>query len=395
MASNGHFRRMQPLIACAREIGLRPVVFTDRAFLPAVRTNGGEFADLFAEGTPHDADGLSRPRPCRYVSFAARYAEGVIARARELAPALVITDSFAVIGRVVATELGLPYVNVCSGHNAHPDVYIPHAHEIYTIEPSEACEQAVRRLRGEFGITDASPLSWLGPLSPHLNVYCEPPEFLTEPERESFAPVVFFGSLPWGYERDEPPAAGRTYPDAAAPRRIYASFGTIVWPYFPLEAAAAMRSLSAAAAIMPDTQVVIGLGGHPVEERVVAELRRPNVLVQANADQWAALAHSDAAITHQGLNSTHEAIWHRVPMLSYPFFGDQPSMTDLCRRLAVARPLTESPLQEPAPEQVRDALLDVLGRREEFHVALERVRAWETAVMAERVSAMGRIAALI
>ena len=40
---------------------------------------------------------------------------------------------------------------------------------------------------------------------------------------------------------------------------------------------------------------------------------------------------ADLFVTHHGLNSTHEAIFNRVPMLSYPFFWDQPGLAAECR----------------------------------------------------------------
>ena len=47
-------------------------------------------------------------------------------------------------------------------------------------------------------------------------------------------------------------------------------------------------------------------------------------------------------VTHHGLNSTHEAIYHRTPMLSYPFFGDQPYLANRCRDLGLSVPLVDT-----------------------------------------------------
>ena len=66
------------------------------------------------------ADGESLPVPCRYVSFAGHYAGQILRDLERIRPSLVISDTFAVIGRVAANRLGIPYVNVCAGHNVDP-----------------------------------------------------------------------------------------------------------------------------------------------------------------------------------------------------------------------------------------------------------------------------------
>ena len=65
-------------------------------------------------------------------------------------------------------------------------------------------------------------------------------------------------------------------------------------------------------------------------------------------DQWAVLGETDLFVTHHGLNSTHEAIFNRVPMLSYPFFWDQPGLAAKCQAFGIARP------------DLRDEFLDFL-----------------------------------
>lgn len=81
---------------------------------------------------------------------------------------------------------------------------------------------------------------------------------------------------------------------------------------------------------MDQVQAVIACGGDDPAKNTVAG---PNVTVLPFMDQWNALAQASVFITHHGLNSTHEAIWHQVPMISMPFFHDPPGLA----RLAEAR----------------------------------------------------------
>ena len=104
------------------------------------------------------------------------------------------------IGRVVATKLGVPRVNVCAGHNVVPARFLEMLKNDPRVRLSPACGRAADVLRESYGVTDASPFSYVASLSPDLNLYCEPPEFLAAHDREVFEPLEFFGSLP---SRDE------------------------------------------------------------------------------------------------------------------------------------------------------------------------------------------------
>ena len=63
------------------------------------------------------------------------------------------------------------------------------------VKVSAACLAAVETLRSRYDMPDASPFSYLGGLSPYLNLCAEPPRFLDERDRPAFEPVAFFGSL--------------------------------------------------------------------------------------------------------------------------------------------------------------------------------------------------------
>lgn len=49
-----------------------------------------------------------------------------------------------------------------------------------------------------------------------------------------------------------------------------------------------------------------------------------NVSVRRSVPQTAVLAHTDVFVTHVGANSMHEALFHGVPLVCMPHFGDQP-----------------------------------------------------------------------
>jgi UDP:flavonoid glycosyltransferase YjiC (YdhE family) len=396
MPEEGHLRRMLPIIRGLRQRGIDPHVYTDTRFQQLVIGAGGQFVDIFARYPLAAADDESRPLPCRYVSFAGHFGVDIIGKVRETAPSLVVADTFAVIGRVVADALGVPVVNICSGHNVAPDHFLTALADDPRVAIATTCHRAVERLRSVHGLVDASPFSYVTGISRHLNIYCEPPDWLMPMERQVFEPVAFFGSLP-SIEQIELRRCTQDLPyfPADTTRKIYVSFGTVIWRYYAEQAINALGAIADAVATMPDTEAVISLGGNsrPGDEKRLLE--RANVRVESRVDQWAILGETDIFVTHHGLNSTHEAIFHQVPMLSYPFFWDQPALAARCQSLGLAKSLSPS-LRGPVSVDGTVAALDYITRqRSGFQQRLADARQRELQVMADRPAVLDRIAALI
>jgi UDP:flavonoid glycosyltransferase YjiC (YdhE family) len=400
MRGASHVNPLRPLISGVAGRGITSYVFTDRRHRVDVERAGGTFVDLFAAYPLERADDESLPVPCRFVSFAARYAEDVLRDLEEMRPSLVVYDTHAVIGRVVGAALGVPYVAVCSGHNASPDRLPLLTSTVASIRISASCRRAVGTLRDRWGVDDASPFSFVSGLSPFLNVYPEPAAYLTEAERQGFEPVAFHGCLPTQEEIEARRlAGGPSYFDGdATALKVYASFGRVVRRYWPAETLGAARAISEAVAGMPDVCAVIdasSLGGPGPGAESVRALTNPNVSVRDDVDQWTILQEADVFVTHNGLNSTHEAILHRVPMVSYPFYWDQPALAEKCRSLGLAIPLTETLRGPVGADDAHTAFAELSSRREALRAALAEAREWEWQVIADRSSVLQRITDLI
>ena len=136
---------------------------------------------------------------------------------------------------------------------------------------SDACRAALAVLRTLHGWADVSPFSYYDAFSPHLNLACQPPAFLTEAERPAFAPLAFWGSLPPPDGRAPRLGGERAVP----PRRIYASMGTISWRYYAPAALGALRAVAEAVARRRDLEAVISLGGAAVDARGARASERP------------------------------------------------------------------------------------------------------------------------
>lgn len=392
MPDRGHYQRLRPVIAGVAQAGVDPVVFGHERMRPDVERLGGRFVDLFSRYPLEAADDESWPVAVRYVTFGATYGEAVARDVRDAGASIVVHDTFAFVGRVVAHRLGLPRVNVCAGHNVVPDRYIPIVATHPRLHVSARCAEAIARLRQENGMGDVSPFSYLANLSPDLNLYCEPPEFFEAAYRSVFEPVAFFGSI-LDDDLAEAGTTGATY--FGQPRHrglnVYVSFGTVIPPYRPDEVRAAFEAVAAATRRHAGMQVVITCAGVQLPPAVLAGLAGPGVRVEAHVDQWRALRDADVFVTHHGLNSTHESVFSRVPMFSCPFFWDQPAQAVACQRLGLAVPLAQAPLAPVSVDDVERAVGEWLARRDEIAANLERARGWEDAVIAARPIVLRRL----
>jgi UDP:flavonoid glycosyltransferase YjiC (YdhE family) len=387
--SSSHLGFLLPLAEELARSGHEVHVFTEAVLREEVEQAGLWFHDLY-EGRPVEAvDDTSTPVPIRDVAHAGQHGQTIAEEVRALRPEVVVHEMFATIGLVVARTLDLPVVSVLTAHSGVPARVLADIRANRRVEVSPAAEAAVARLRDVHGIAGAHPLLYSDALSLTLNLYPEPIEHLPEDDRTALAPVDYLGCVAPRLR-----SVGATSPfSSSGRRRVLAAFGTIVWRYYEAEAADALRAVAACCERDGD-ELVVGLGGFAPSGNLVEDLSDHGATVVPQVDQWGALAHADAFVTHHGLKSTHEAIYHGTPMLSYPFFGDQPLGAARCRQLGLAVPLASAPR---APITIDDvaasfALLDT--RSEEVHASLEEARRWEQRTIDDRPRLAARVADL-
>ena len=390
MQGVGHLQALLPVIEGLSARGRTVHVLTHADFRARVERAGGRFVDLFARHPIDLADATSIPVPSRFVSFAGVYADSLVEEVAALAPALIVYDTFSVVAPVMARRLGIPYINVCPNHAPVPARVTAALREDPRVAISARCWAAVKRLQDVHGISNANPFWYAEALSPFLNLYPEPEEFLDEEDQAAFEPVAFFGSLAPTLQEE---SAVEVFPRTRRGLRIYVAFGTVVWWYFEAVACAALSVITNTCADL-DVDIVIGLGGHRLEAATRAALLRPNVQVFEYADQWAALREADVFITHHGLNSTHEAIFHEVPMISYPVFSDQPALARRCQALGLAVPLASAPGAPVRADALRVALQRLTDDRDGLASRLAEARSWELRTIAGRGAVVDRLLAL-
>lgn len=388
MPLRGHLQRLLPLISGLSSRGHRSYVFTHKQFQRDIQQIGGHFVDLFSKYPLDSVDDSSIPFASRYISFAGKYLEGILNDVKAYKPSLIVYDTYAVIGRIIGVLLGLPYVNVCAGHNRMGSSAVEKRRRS-PVAISKACETAVKKLNN-LGLKDVTPYYYLCATSPYLNIYCEPPEFLRPAERQPFEPIAFFGSVQ-PYNASMKAETKWFSAPGAKKLRLFISFGTVIWFYHAIEAVAALETLSRVVGQLRWIEAVITLGGWSADARLLSSLRRPNVRVERYVDQWSALKEADLFVTHHGLNSTHEAIFHGVPMISYPFAADQPSLARRCQELGLAIRLADAPLDCVQPKRAIAALNQICEDRHGFDIKLAEARTWELEVIASRKQVIQKV----
>ncbi len=391
MQQQGHLRRLLPLVSGVVARGAKAVVFSHPLYEAEVRQAGAQFVDLFRGGTVASVDAETEPVAMRSVAFAARFLDDVVVDLKRIGARLVVYDTFALVGRLAARELQVPAVNVCAGHNVDVARFRAALEAEPRLHIGPACLAAVASLQ-QRGHTDVTPFSYFDGRSSHLNIYSEPPEFLTPTERALWEPVAFFGSLP-SVAPSSTTTTSSWFPRAEGALRVYISFGTIIWRAYKPAAMAALDVLCSVLGQRRDVTVLVSLGKLD-DPDAIQRLRRDNVVVDTYVDQAAVLREADLFITHHGLNSTHEAIWCGVPMLSYPFFWDQPALAARCQTLGVALPLVTTPRSPLDANSVATVLDEFTMRRAELLAALATARTFEENVMARRGEVVDRVLGL-
>jgi UDP:flavonoid glycosyltransferase YjiC (YdhE family) len=173
--------------------------------------------------------------------------------------------------------------------------------------------------------------------------------------------------------------------------RVFVSFGTVVARAYPAESTDILVGIARGLAAMPGVDALISLGNAEPGHAARKGLAHANVRVEAYLDQRAVLREADCFITHQGINSTHEAIDCGVPMISVPFFWDQPALAATCQRMGIAVPLGNTPCGPVTPQMIQSALNDLTRNAPSCRAALQRARGQEYEVIAGRPAVFERV----
>ncbi len=250
---------------------------------------------------------------------------------------VLLVDQLFPGGATVAEHLGLPYVSIASAAPINRSRSLPPPNLSWDYDPTPA-----GRERDRMGWEGAKQAFQKWTKVENEQRQQRNLEALEDVLEDSFSPYAQIVQMPQGFDfpREDPPpffthVGPLTHPET---RRsvdfpwaqldgrpvIFASLGTmqngLEWVF---------RTILEATAEL-DFQLVLSTGGGPITE-LTRDTAPNNAIVVNYAPQFDLLGKASLCITHAGLNTTLEALTHRVPLVAIPITHDQPGVASRIR----------------------------------------------------------------
>lgn len=259
---------------------------------------------------------------------------------QRLKPDCIVADSMAVWGKAVARKLGIPFVSSTTtfAFNQHSAKLMKQSASqlLGMVFSLPKINRQIKRLQGA-GYSVNSVLDLIqNDDKTHTIVYTSP-EF--QPCAETFSDkYVFVGpSIRPAMENIE----------KTGERLVYISMGTVNNDMLPL--------YQNCIAALKDTgcQVILSVGEKLSPERFG---KLPdNIAVYPFVDQIAVLQKADVFLSHCGMNSASESLYHGVPLIMLPKTSEQGAVAARIEQLGAGRMLKKT-----TPEAIREAVEAVL-----------------------------------
>lgn len=371
--------------------GCRVRVWTSLKYHAALKAMGVEVSDIYAGRTLDDYDNESRPLPVRFVTLAGCLTDQMAQEVLAWGADVILAEAFALIGRTIAKSLGLPWVLINAGHRKNDQGY---RHENALISPAivgDRFNKALARIHSLPQMPSINPHSYFPDQSPFLNIYLQPQEWLTLELAGHTEPCVYFGSL----NKDQMQPVRRTGPTDRL--RIYTAFGTVIGRKWGARTFEILQSIVRAASQIPNCHHTIALGGVDLPQRDRKVLEDGDVRLVLHAPQMEELSKQHVFVTHHGMNSTHEAVAARIPMLSIPFVHDQPALARRCQAFGLAQTCfaEDSVLDTDLTEQgILAGIKTILEQWDAMQDRFDTAQAWENDVIAQRSTVIKAVCAL-
>jgi len=276
-------------------------------------------------------------------------------------PDVVVADQYALAGAIAAHRQGLPWATLATQplELTHAFAALPRVDAWVRAQVALVCQEA--------DIPDAG----FDPLfSPSVVI--------------AFTTTALSGEQPWPDHvalvgpamREDPVGFAWDRLDPSR-RKVLITVGTLATSMagdFYQRAAAAVATLGVQAIIVGPPEL----------------LRDPpaNVLVAPSVPMLSLLPHIDAVISHSGMNTVSEALWHGVPLVLAPIRHDQPVVAAQVVRAGAGIRVS---FGRVGPAQLRDALARVLDdpryRRAAQRIGASYAAAGGAAAAADRLEA--------
>jgi MGT family glycosyltransferase len=316
VGATGHVLASLTLVTELVKRGVRVTYFTSENFRAMVETTGAAFSPVTTSLTNQGkadkdvAKNMDAELPLRFLSEGAGAVEQLLTVMRCDMPQAVISDTLAIAGRLAASALKLPLIQVFTSYasNQFFDVsanlpQVPDTDPARVAASALADELSIRYGTEHFGMREIFGGSKCG-----LNIVTVQKDF--QPAGDTFDDTFVFAGAQIAKR------VGSTWtPPAEDLPIVYSSLGTLFnnWPEFYIMLGQAVKDLP--------VQVIASIGSNILPE-ALGELPA-NMQVQAFLPQLDILERASLFLTHAGIGSVMEAVYYGVPMLAMPQMGEQ------------------------------------------------------------------------
>lgn len=341
----GHVHPTLPLIAELARRGHRVSFITSPAFAPTVEAAGATAIELNWQPDPASlskvfsvetlVDTLSD-----LLGNVRRELPAILEHFRDAPPDLVCSDA-VVLGPLLANLFGTPRMLLAPTFVTN-SFFTPHS-----LLPGYGLDNArlqafvteVETLYAEYSVASAPDPNELLGCGPSIGDPDLTPTLVLLPQAfqvcgESFGPTYRFVG---------PSVSGRSTPGGWAPpagtgRTLLVAMGTAFNDH-PEFYALCLEAFGGT-----DWHVVMSIGDRTDESRL--RPRPPNVEIARYVPQLDVLNHADAFISHAGMNSAMEALYHQVPLITVPQMQEQVVVAERIEELGLGRRLYPSTVDD-------------------------------------------------
>jgi MGT family glycosyltransferase len=355
----GHLAPILPVVAELAQRGEEIVCYGTGRSRARIESAGARFRpysyrhDDFNPTPP--TDGLFSDM-ARLAALTERLLPGLLDEVRAESPRYLLFDTKSLWGRLASAVLGIPAVTMSVVFAIQPSsIAVPElVARLCQGSPARSMlnglmglgdyVETARRIGGAYGVSLPGIIEYLG--NPQgLNLIFTSREF--QLDGPSFGDrYQFVGpSIPAG--RDD--AVAFPWEQLTGAPLIYVSLGTTF-----NQAPEFYRSCYEAFAGAP-WQVALSTGGAPAASLPSPP---PNFIVREFMPQLRIMEKASVFVTHGGMNSANEGLWHGVPLIVAPQRGDQYLVAARVAQLGAGLQLLPPALQ---PETFRQSVETVLG----------------------------------
>lgn len=355
MGAVGHVLASLPFCKELVKRGHRVSFFSAEFIRPQAEPFGVDFYAVESplnkggKGDENAAENILAELPLRFLTEAAAGVESIVKVLENDRPDLILNDTMAVSGRLVAAYFNIPRIQFFTSFaaNEHHNSCMFWPKELEETEPRKKARALALELQKKYGgklLTTEEIFAGSG----DFNIVTVDKKF--QPAGETFDDRFFFA----GPQIAERAGEKEWEPVNNGKKNIYVSLGTVFnnLPHFWPMLFEAVKDM--------DVNVICSIG-NIVDEKQFGEIPE-NVYLYKFIPQLKVLQSTDAFVSHGGIGSIMEATWFGVPTFCIPQMDEQEVTASRVKELGLGGAIL--PPETVNKDALREGIKDLLNNEE-------------------------------